>query len=289
MREALFYVHEDEQVRCTLCPRLCLLEEGQTGFCRGRQVIEGKLMAVNYAKCVSVSVDPIEKKPLFHFHPGSRIVSLGPNSCNLSCAFCQNWEISQEICSTRDVSVQELLGIVASHNPTQVAFTYTEPLMWYEYILDFALIAPDVEIVLVTNAYINEVPFRAMLPHVAAMNIDLKSIRSEFYVQTCGGDIEIVKNNIRSAYEAGVHLEITNLLIPGLNDSPSELKELALYVASIDDAIPFHISGYHPSFKLNIRATRADEVEEACDIVSQYLQRVYAGNVFIPRYSRGSR
>lgn len=284
MREAIYYTTDGNQVSCTLCPRLCVLHEGQTGFCRGRQVVNGKLMAVNYAKCVSISIDPIEKKPLYHFNPGSRILSLGPNTCNLSCAFCQNWEISQEKCYTKEVSVQELLSIVQSQNPLQVAFTYTEPLMWYEYIQDFALKALSVDIVLVTNASINDVPFRAILPHLAAMNIDLKSIRGEFYTDICGGEVEIVKHNIRSAYDAGVHLEITNLLIPGLNDSPSELKDLAKFIASVDTSIPLHISAYHPSYKLSIRATRPDEVGKACDIASQYLKHVYAGNVSIPNF-----
>jgi pyruvate formate lyase activating enzyme len=289
MKEALYYSKEGDVVICKLCPRYCKLKAGQTGFCMGRKVVGAKLIADNYAECVSISLDPIEKKPLYHFHPGSIIVSLGPNSCNLSCSFCQNWEISKEKSITRSITVEELADIVLKQNPAQVAFTYSEPLMWYEYILDFALLVPQVDIVLVTNAYINEEPLKAMIPYIKAINIDLKSIKSDFYQDVCGGDVNIVKQNIRTVFEAGLHLELTNLLIPGLNDSPSELKDLAQFIASISKDIPLHISAYHPSYKLNTRATREDEVEMACDIVSKYLNRVYAGNVYIPKYARGTQ
>ncbi|MDD2229295.1 MAG: AmmeMemoRadiSam system radical SAM enzyme [Candidatus Cloacimonetes bacterium] len=286
MREALYFSKEGTSVRCELCPRMCLIAEGETGYCRGRKVVNGVLIADNYAKCASISIDPIEKKPLYHFNPGSSILSLGPNSCNLGCLFCQNWSISQTECSIKLLSVEELVSTLTKHDLTQVAFTYTEPLMWYEYIWDFAkLTGGKIDIVLVTNGYLNEQPFKDIVPHITAMNIDLKSINSEFYRQVCGGDVEVIKRNIQIAYQAGIHVEITNLLIPGYNDSASEIEDLAKFIASIDRNITLHISAYHPDFKFSAHATKASEIEHACDIAAKYLSRVYAGNVQIPKYS----
>ncbi|MCK9309690.1 MAG: radical SAM protein, partial [Candidatus Cloacimonetes bacterium] len=156
MREALYYSKEGISIRCELCPKMCLLSEGESGYCRGKKVVNGKLIAANYGKCASISIDPIEKKPLYHFNPGSYILSLGPNSCNLGCLFCQNWSISQTECSTKLISLDELNSMVENQKLAQVAFTYTEPLMWYEYIWDFAkLTEGKIDIVLVTNGYLN--------------------------------------------------------------------------------------------------------------------------------------
>ena len=286
MREAIYYRKEGDKLICELCPRTCSLEIGQRGLCRGRQNLNGKMIAINYARSVSLAIDPIEKKPLYHFHPGSQIISLGPNSCNLSCAFCQNWQISQAECPTREISIAELANLCREQNPRQVAFTYSEPLMWYEYIYDFALYAPEIEIVLITNAYLNPQPWKDILPFVKAMNIDLKSIKDEFYHQTCGAGVEVVKNNIRKAHEAGIHLELTNLLIPGLNDTDEETAELAEFVASVDSNIPLHISAYRPCYKMTIRATTPEEIEHACEIASKRLMHVYAGNIWSTHYGR---
>ncbi len=286
MREAAYYRKEENCLICELCPHACRLGEGQSGICRGRQNLNGIMLAVNYAQTVSLALDPIEKKPLYHFHPGSQIISLGPNSCNLSCAFCQNWQISQLKASTQEISIAELANLCRDHNPKQVAFTYSEPLMWFEYIYDFAKAASDVEIVLVTNGYLNPRPWKDILPYVKAMNIDLKSIRDNFYKQYCGAGVEVVKNNIRTAFDAGIHLEITNLLIPGLNDADEDLAALAGFVASIDQNIALHISAYRPCYKMKIRATTAAEVEHACEIASAKLNRVYAGNIRSAHYGR---
>lgn len=286
MREALYYSKEGISIRCELCPKMCLLSEGESGYCRGKKVVNGKLIAANYGKCASISIDPIEKKPLYHFNPGSYILSLGPNSCNLGCLFCQNWSISQTECTTKLISLDELNSMVEKQKLAQVAFTYTEPLMWYEYIWDFAkLTEGKIDIVLVTNGYLNEQPLKDLVPHIAAMNIDLKSINGDFYSEVCGGDVEVVKRNILIAYQAGVHMEITNLLIPGNNDSFSEIEDLAKFIAAIDRNIPLHLSAYHPDYKFSAHATKLSEIEHACDIASQYLSRVYAGNVQISKYS----
>ena len=286
MREAMFYTHEGNKIRCQLCPRECLLSEGKKGFCRSREVINGSLVATAYGKTTSLALDPIEKKPLYHFHPGSMIVSLGPNSCNLTCKYCQNWEISQQEFPTRYLAIEDLIQIIREQRNQQVAFTYTEPLMWYEYILDFAAQAPDIDIVLVTNAYINQEPWRNILKVVKAVNIDIKSYRDDFYRELCGGKLEVIKDNIIIAKEIGVHFELTNLLIPGYNDTEEELRDLAMFVASVDKNIPLHISAYRPSYKMTVRATTGEEVENACEIASRYLNYVYAGNVYSARFSK---
>ncbi|HOY84186.1 MAG: AmmeMemoRadiSam system radical SAM enzyme [Candidatus Cloacimonetes bacterium] len=282
-RECMHYqTLEGQAVRCLLCPHHCRLEAGQRGLCRGRANIDGKLMAINYARSIGVALDPIEKKPLYHFRPGSRVISLGPNSCNLSCFFCQNSNSSQEECLTRRMSPEELRDLVqreSGEEARQVAFTYTEPLTWYEYIYDFAQLAREVDIVLVTNAFIDPEPLDELLPYVKAMNIDLKSMRTEFYQQHCGATLEPVLRNIRSAFEAGVHLELTNLLIPGLNDSEAEIKELVEFVSGLGKEIPLHFSAYHPAFRAIIPATPENTVLQACRIASRKLDHVYAGNI----------
>lgn len=286
MVEAGYYSVNGGKVHCELCPRYCVLTEGQMGYCRSRKAIGEKLYDIAYGKAVSIAIDPIEKKPLYHFHPGSTIISLGPNSCNLSCSFCQNWEISQHDCPTRYISLAELAALVYQQSRPQVAFTYSEPLMWYGFISDFARAYPDIFVVLVTNGFINEKPWVELLPGIAALNIDLKSMRQDFYKEMCGGDVEVVKRSIALAYASGTHMELTYLLIPGLNDSKQELHELGQFVSSLNKKIPLHISAYRPQYKLGIRATTVNEIEQACEIASQYLDFVYAGNVMSAKYGR---
>jgi pyruvate formate lyase activating enzyme len=289
LREAMFYRKVGESgVVCDLCPHHCTLSTGQSGKCRGRENQDGKLIAVNYGKHMGLGVDPIEKKPLYHFRPGSKIISLGANSCNLSCFFCQNYGSSQFKCNTEYLSPQELFELVRKFSikqPMQVAFTYTEPFTWFEYIYDFTCMAPDVDVVLVTNGYVNSEPLQCLLPRIKAMNIDLKSIRPQFYKDNCGGQLEPVMDTIRAAYSAGVHLEITNLLIPGLNDTDHDISLLAEFVASVNRDIPLHISAYHPAYKSDIEATRAKDVIHACEIASRTLSHVYAGNIMASSYS----
>ncbi|MBW6514973.1 MAG: AmmeMemoRadiSam system radical SAM enzyme, partial [Candidatus Syntrophosphaera sp.] len=265
----------------------CELETGERGRCRGRQNIGGKLIATNYGQSIGIGLDPIEKKPLYHFRPGSQILSLGANSCNLSCFFCQNFDSSQAECPTRFISPADLHALVLEHcqkGVNQVAFTYTEPFTWYEYIYDFALLAKDTDIILVTNGFINPQPLKKLLPYVKAMNIDLKSIRPEYYTEHCGAGLETVKQTIRTAHEGGVHIELTNLLIPGLNDSDGDVRALVNFVACLDKDIPLHFSAYHPAYKSRIPATPQDTVLGACKIASESLSYVYAGNIYTSEF-----
>lgn len=285
MREALYYQVEGSLVKCELCPNYCTLSDGDVGRCRGKKAIDGKLFAINYGLYASLAVDPIEKKPLHRYKPRTNVLSIGPNSCNMNCNFCQNWVISQQACPTKNITTNQLAELVRQYSPWQVAFTYTEPLMWYEFILDFVKDFPEINIILVTNGYLCTKPFLDILPHVSAMNIDLKGINKSFYETLCAASIDPVLENIQLAYEAGIHLEITNLLIPGFNDSDDDVNRLCSFIRSISPEIPLHISAYHPSYKLRVQATDIERIKHACKIASTYLKYVYAGNVHIPEFS----
>nr|MDK2850637.1 pyruvate formate lyase activating enzyme [Candidatus Cloacimonadota bacterium] len=282
IREAMYYRTLDKShLKCELCPHFCVIPIGERGRCRSRGNLDNHLWAINYGKALGISLDPIEKKPLYHFFPGSKILSLGPNSCNLNCKWCQNYQISQFEANTIDMPLDELYGLVQQYSPStkHIAFTYTEPLTWYEYIMDFAVQYPDVKVVLVTNGFINEEPLTELLPHISAMNIDLKGMSEDLYHNYCGGKLSTVKNAIIQSYKANVHIEITLLLIPGLNDSKEKLVNLVDFIASIDINIPLHISAYHPDFMMDIPATTIDDIQRAYDIAKAKLRYVYGGNL----------
>lgn len=281
-REAMHYKKlPDGKLACELCPHYCVLGENESGICRSRKNMNGKLWAINYGRSIGLAVDPIEKKPLYHFHPGSMIVSLGPNSCNLKCDFCQNFQSSQFEVATREIEPSVLYEHIykLSKSPKQVAFTYTEPFTWYEFIYDFAEAYPDVQIGLISNGFINDAPLREILPKISAMNIDLKAFSDDFYVDFCAGRIDSVKNTIKSAFEAGVHLEITLLLIPGRNDDDEEIRSLSQFIASISKEIPLHISAYRPAYLSSIPATNVEDVIRAVGIAKESLNWVYGGNL----------
>jgi pyruvate formate lyase activating enzyme len=287
MREAMFYKRLPEnKVKCELCPNYCIISEGDQGKCRSRENISGALIATNYGKTVSVNIDPIEKKPLYHYYPGSQILSLGANSCNLECSFCQNYEISQEDCPTRVLLPDELLSIMLKNHQKQVAFTYTEPFTWFEYILDCGKLFKDkgIRIVLVTNGYVNPEPLEMISQYIDAMNIDLKSMREEFYIKVCKGNLAPVLETIKTASK-NCHVELTNLIIPGLNDGVQDIVDLADFVQSIDSEIPLHFSRYFPRWKCTQPITGEDILLTAYEIAKERLKYVYIGNVPTGEYS----
>jgi pyruvate formate lyase activating enzyme len=239
----------------------------------------GELIAFNYAEVVAMHLDPIEKKPLYHYHPGTNIFSLAPNSCNLSCSYCQNFEISQKKEKTVSVSPESLLDICLKNKYAYVAFTYTEPFTWYEYIYDCAVLfkSYDIKIVLVTNGYINLTPLTEIIEYIDAMNIDLKSISDQFYQITCKGKLEPVLNAINLAARH-CHLEITNLIIPGLNDSEKEFADLADFISGVSKEIPLHFSRYFPMWKCVSERTPEVTLETAYSIAKEKLDYVYIGN-----------
>lgn len=280
--EASYYEKlEDSKVRCTLCPYNCLLTEGKIGICKNRFNKEGKLLTNNYAEVVTMAVDPIEKKPLYHFHPGSMILSTGPNGCNFGCLNCQNWTISQQEVKTVNMSPEALTRSALEHDSIGVAFTYTEPFIWFEYLRDSAKLLKEknLKVIIISNGFINQEPLKELLPYVDAMNLDLKSINDSFYKRICKGMLQPVLDTITAVAKSGVHLEITNLLIPTLNDSENEIESLAKFIASLDKQIPLHISAYHPDYKLDYPKAESSHLRRAYDIASDYLDFVYLGNI----------
>ena len=270
---------------CELCFHHCALDEGQTGLCRARACQDGKIVSLNYGKMTSLALDPIEKKPLRRFHPGSLILSVGSFGCNMRCPFCQNHEISMAGDSgipTVEVSPEQLAAQAAElvpHGSIGVAYTYNEPLTGYEYVRDCAALVHEQGMVnvLVTNGTVEEEPWRALLPLVDAANIDLKGFTPSWY-RRLGGDLETVKRSIVLAAER-CHVEVTTLLIPGENDSEEEIRELARWLASISSEIPLHLSRFFPRYRMLDRPpTPVEQVSRLAETARRYLSYVYTGN-----------
>ncbi|MDI6784829.1 MAG: AmmeMemoRadiSam system radical SAM enzyme [bacterium] len=276
---------DNNQVQCQLCPHNCSIAPGKVGICGIRKNIEGKLYALMYARASSVALDPIEKKPLYHFYPGSQILSIGTYGCNFHCPWCQNWTISQEHNGpTHEVSPQSAVQRGSRQGSIGISYTYNEPFIWFEYVFDTAKLAKERGLVnaLVTNGYVNAEPLKKLLPYIDAMNIDLKSFSAEFYRKYCGGKLEFVLQTIELAVSAGVHVELTTLLIPGLNDDEQGLHAMVDWIAILDDTIPLHFSRYFPQYKSDIPATPISTLKKARDIAQQKLKYVYLGNVHDP-------
>jgi len=275
---------DNNKVRCRLCPAECLLTEGKVGICGSRFNDQGKLMTDNFGELVSACYDPIEKKPLYHFHPGRAIFSTGPNGCNLKCSNCQNWEISQGRVPTRFVSPPDIVEIAGRGGSIGIAYTYTEPLTWFEYIMETGKLIKEAGLcnVLVTNGYINREPLEELLPLIDAANIDLKSMRPDFYKKVCKGKLEPVLENIKRFVEAGVRVELTNLVITGLNDTDRDFEQLTDFVAGISTRIPVHFSAYYPTYKMNNPPTPVEKLLRAGEIAAKKLDFVYLGNIRLP-------
>jgi len=240
-------------------------------------------VAINYGEVTSMGVDPIEKKPLYHFKPSKDILSIGSFGCNMTCSFCQNYEISQGRPQTEYISIEKLIDMIPSiENNVGVAFTYNEPFMWYEYIYDAAKRIKEnnsnTSVVVVTNGYINEEPLMKLLPYVDAMNIDLKGYTNRYYNKICGAKLEPVLETIKIANEH-CHVEITTLLVSEENDSVEEAREIAKFIASVNENIPLHLSRYFPRYKMENSATKIEKITKARTEAQKYLKYVYVGNV----------
>lgn len=282
MKKALYYAKmQEDTVRCVLCPRECVLKPGQKGYCKGRENREGELYSNIYAQVSSMAMDPIEKKSLYHFYPGTDILSVGTIGCNLGCKFCQNWHIAQKESRTEEVSSEQLVELALRHDSVGIAYTYSEPLIWYEFILDTAKAARKAGLrnVLVTNGLIHRGPLEELLQYIDGMNLDVKAFRQEFYREVCGGgDLAIVKQTAEIAAKY-CHLEVTTLLIPGLNDEPGEVKELTEWLGHISPDIPLHFSRYFPQYQLDLPPTPVESLMRAKEIARKSLRYVYLGNV----------
>ncbi|MBN2052328.1 AmmeMemoRadiSam system radical SAM enzyme [Candidatus Woesearchaeota archaeon] len=289
MKEASYYSKQkDNIVKCELCPRLCLINPGNRGLCSVRQNIDGKLFSIVYAKPCAVHVDPIEKKPLYHFIPGARAFSIATIGCNFFCSFCQNWQISQARAEAISENFDEVLPkkVVEQCKKEKcdvISYTYTEPTIFYEYMLDTARIAKKAGIknTIVSNGYINERSLRELCKFIDGANIDLKGFTEEFYRKNCQGRLEPVLQTLKILKEEGVWLEITNLVIPGSNDNFKKIEEMCKWIAeNLGRDVPLHFSRFHPDYKITDSiATPMETLEKARKIAEKYLDYVYIGNI----------
>jgi len=286
-RTAEWYEQHDEMVRCNLCPHACILGENDRGFCRTRVVKKKKLYTIAYGNPCAVHVDPVEKKPLYHFLPGSSILSVATAGCNLRCLNCQNWEISQsrpEDITHFDIEPSELTETVKKYNLPSIAYTYNEPLIFYEYVHDTASLAHEQHIknVLVTAGYIEEKPLRKLCRVVDAANVDLKGFTDNFYKKVTGSRLEPILRGLKTMRQEGVWLEITRLVVPTLSDDLDDIKSMCEWlIEALGQDTPLHFSRFHPAYKLqNLPVTPLDIMEKAYNIAKQAgLNFVYVGNV----------
>lgn len=280
-------------MRCKVCHNNCELNEGQVGICRARRCEEGEIKCVNYGYVTSIALDPIEKKPLNMFHPGSYIVSLGSFGCNLRCPFCQNHDISygfgnKYLGGTRYISPEELSDLAAeyvSRGNIGVAFTYNEPLVGYEYVIDASkeVHKKGLRTVLVSNGCVSEEVADLVIPHIDAANIDLKGFTDEYYEKFLKGSREMVMKFIEKAAES-MHLELTTLIVPGYNDTEEEMRLLSGWIAGLKGGrgaqdIALHISRYFPRFKLDVPATDVGLIYHLSEVAKENLSHVFPGNV----------
>lgn len=285
MHQAMFWEKSaDNKVQCLLCPQKCIIANGKKGFCRVRKNEDGTLYTLNYAKCSSSGMDPIEKKPLYHYYPGSSIFSVGTFGCNLRCGFCQNWSIAHGDPQTATISPGKLVETALSQQhgakSIGIAYTYSEPLMWYEYVYDTAKLAraSGLKNILVTNGFINPEPLKKLLPLIDAVNIDVKGFSDSYYNEACVGELHPVLKTVEMASRY-CHVEITTLLVTGLNDSEQEISDLVNWLAAIDKEIPLHFSRYFPNYKMEVPKTPLATLERAREIAKRKLSYVYLGNL----------
>jgi pyruvate formate lyase activating enzyme len=288
LKLALYWTSLDgKNVQCNLCPRRCTIGENQKGFCRARKNISGKLYSLSYGRPVAMHIDPIEKKPLFHVYPGSESFSIATAGCNLRCKFCQNWEISQidpETVKVAFVSPEEIVKQAKQSNSKTIAFTYTEPTIFYEYMLEIAKLAKKqgIDCVMHSSGFINEEPLRELAGYIRAANIDLKGFSEKYYSSFCIGNLESVLATLKTLKQEGVWTEVTNLIVPGGNDSPQEITQLCLWVKdNLGPNTPLHFSRFFPMYKLtDLSPTSINTLKLARDIAKRAgLHYVYIGNV----------
>jgi pyruvate formate lyase activating enzyme len=282
MQEARYWEPlPDGRVRCLLCPHRCEIADGHAGRCRVREAAAGRLVAAGYGLISSAHVDPIEKKPLHHFLPGSSIFSIGGWGCNFACAFCQNWTISQDRQEGVRYTPADIVGQGARDGSVGIAYTYNEPVTGFEFVLDCARLARSQGLanVLVTNGFLNPEPAAELLPWVDAANVDIKSMDEAFYRRQCRGSLQPVLDFCCQARQAGCHLEITNLVIPGLNDGEESLARLARWIAErLGRDTPLHLSAYYPRYKSDAPPTSVSTLDRAFRVCADVLDHVFVGN-----------
>lgn len=287
MKEAMFYKKlADHKVKCTLCAHQCEIASGKRGICRVRENQEGVLYSLNYQRLIAEHIDPIEKKPLFHFYPGTQSYSIAAMGCNFRCLHCQNWSISQvrkDIIEGEKVSPERVVQAALHSGCSSISYTYTEPTIYFETAFEISRLAQQkgLKNVFVTNGYLSSEALHYIAPYLDAANIDLKAMSDKFYREICGARLEPVLECIRQYYELGIWIEITTLIIPGYNDKEEELAQIAEFIADIDRGIPWHVTAFYPTYQLNDASpTPLSTLKRAYQIGKEKgLYYVYQGNV----------
>ncbi len=287
MKECLFYIRKNNFVKCTICPHFCELNTGETGRCKSRKNVEGKLYSTAYANPCAIHVDPIEKKPLYHFYPQAYTLSIASAGCNLSCLNCQNASISQispDQGNTKKVEPEDIINICRKNDSNIISYTYTEPLTYYEYTFDTSVLAHENSIknVLVSAGFVNKAPLRKLAKYIDAANIDLKVFDSKLYNEICKGSLKTVLDSLIVLQEKGVFLELTNLIIPGFTDDYKMIRRMCNWLVSngFKDS-PLHFSRFFPSHKLShLEPAKIKDLNNIYDIAkSSGINHVYLGNV----------
>jgi pyruvate formate lyase activating enzyme len=290
MKEAMLYSPlEDGKVQCILCNHRCIISSSKRGLCGVRENREGKLYTLVYGRAISLNVDPIEKKPIFHLFPGSTSFSIATVGCNFRCLQCQNHEISQMPrgedgrIEGSEVSPSKIVSLTKQYRCQSISYTYTEPTIYFEYAFEIARQAHQggIKNIFVTNGYMTEEALKTIQPYLDAANVDLKSFREEFYKEVCGAKLKPVLENLKQMRQMGIWVEITTLIIPTLNDSDQEFEEIAQFIVSLGREVPWHISAFYPTYKmLNLPRTPVSALHRARKIgINAGLRYVYCGNI----------
>ncbi|MBL8027038.1 MAG: AmmeMemoRadiSam system radical SAM enzyme [Fibrobacteres bacterium] len=288
MKPASFFKNlSDKNVQCTLCPHNCIIAPNKHGRCNVRKNIDGVLYSLNYQYPAAINIDPVEKKPLYHFLPGTKTFSFGCAGCNLKCSFCQNCTISQVLpdeIETEQCTSEELVKAAIHKKCESISFTYSEPTIFYETMIETAELAHKygLKTIMVSNGFINREPLEKLLPFIDAANIDIKGFTEEFYRKYTGASLAPVLETLKTMKKAAVHIEITNLIIPKANDSKEEIDDLIKWVRdNLGSDTPLHFSRFFPQYKLTDRtATPPQTIITACERASSLgLKFVYAGNM----------
>jgi pyruvate formate lyase activating enzyme len=288
MKRALYYkTLENGIVKCKLCPHYCVIGDNEHGLCNVRINKKGNLYSELFEKVTAMGLDPIEKKPLYHFYPGSKILSIGSLGCTMKCMFCQNYRISQATPESynqpNSYSVESIVKLASKQaGNIGIAFTYNEPGTFYEYMIEVAKLAipAGLKTVMVTNGYINREPLEALIPYIDAFNVDLKAFSESFYKSITQSRLSPVKKTIQRIALSKKHLEITNLVIPGMNDNYAEFEEMVRWISKeTGDQTPLHISRYFPDYQLKIASTPINLLLDLYEIAKKHLKYVYLGNV----------
>ncbi|MHC1566607.1 MAG: AmmeMemoRadiSam system radical SAM enzyme [Candidatus Syntropharchaeia archaeon] len=289
MKEAMFYEKLNGEVKCVLCPHNCRIKEEKRGICGVRENKNGKLYSLVYGKAIARHIDPIEKKPFFNFYPGSTAYSIGTIGCNFRCKHCQNWDISQAPRDQRESEYfgesfypEEIVRTAIDYGCESVSYTYNEPTIFFEYAYDTSRIAKEKGLKnnFVTNGYMTKEALNMIKPYLDAANVDLKAFSDKFYREVCGARLDPVLESIKHMKKIGIWIEVTTLIIPTLNDSEDELREIAAFLREVGPEIPWHITRYHPAYKLTLPPTPVETIHRAREIgIEEGLRYVYTGNI----------